>query len=315
MNVLVTGANGFVGSWMIRGLLAAGHTVTGAVGREDTGQSLDDHEHQQVTWIPFNLRDPRSVGAVAAHARDAVIHLAGVASVSDSLRDPPGTWDVNCLGTVRLLEALAEARSDGGHDPKILVISTGEVYGAGKGYPRVETDPIEPCSPYAESKAAAEIAARGIGRRTGLRIVVVRPFPHTGPGQSARFVTPALASRVANAKRTGAKTIRAGNLDPVRDLLDVRDVVTAYLALLDQGQPGEAYNVSRGEGVALHDLLLHLSRVLEHPITPERDPSLVRPVDIPHLVGDSSKLRAATGWTPTYTLDQTLRDLIDAQAN
>lgn len=312
MKVLVTGANGFVGTWLVRGLLAAGHEVIGAVGRDGSGP---DPEARGVAWLPLDLLDQRSVTMVAAHATDAVVHLAGVSSVADSLADPIATWQVNTLGTIRLVETLAARRRQEDADPTVLIVSTGEVYGPGERRPRHESDPTAPVSPYAASKAAAEVGALEVGRRTGLRVMVARPFPHTGPGQSPRFVAPAFASRLALARRTGAPVVKTGSLEPVRDLLDVRDVVAAYLGLLERGTPGGVYNVARGEGLSMGDLFQRLAALAGCSVIAEFDHALARPVDIPHLVGDASLLRTTTGWLPTRSLDVTLRELLDAQTD
>jgi GDP-4-dehydro-6-deoxy-D-mannose reductase len=221
-------------------------------------------------------------------------------------------WIVNALGTARLIYALAARGATG---PRVLVVSTGEVYGRGRPRPRTEGDRLRPLSPYASSKAAGEVAALEASLRTGLPVVIARPFPHTGPGQAARFVAPSFAARLLQARREGAATVRVGNLEPVRDLSDVRDVVEAYLALLRAGESGEVYNVASGEGIALERLFRRMAELVGHAVTPERDPSLARAIDIPHLVGDASKLRAATGWAPRHSLDQTLQLLLDAAAH
>jgi GDP-4-dehydro-6-deoxy-D-mannose reductase len=189
------------------------------------------------------------------------------------------------------------------------------VYGAGPPRPRVETDPLLPLSPYAASKVGAEVAALEAGRRTGLRVIVARPFPHAGLGQSARYVVPAFIERLRGARSSGARTAPTGNLAPVRDLLDVRDVVRAYRALLVRGAAGEAYNVARGDGVSLAEVFGRLAVMIGTLAVPETSASLVRREDIPHLVGDSTKLRRATDWAPAITLEQTLQELVDAQAD
>lgn len=314
MKVLVTGANGFVGGWLARHLLAAGHEVVGLAGQDSAVSVLTAGERARVTWHPLDLEDDASVAAAAAHPADAVVHLAGLASVADSLRAPGRAWQVNTLGTARLLEALAARRRAGVGDPVVLLVSTGEVYGGGDG-PHRETDPVAPLSPYAASKAAAELAGLEVWRRTGLRVLVARPFPHTGPGQSTRFVVPALLRRVAEAKGEGRGEIAAGDLTPVRDLLDVRDVVAAYALLLAHGTAGTTYNVASGAGVRLSDVLDRIGRLLGHPVRAVADPALLRPADIPVLVGDATCLRAATGWSPAYTLDDTLRRMLDAETD
>src|SRR5262249_21235670 len=147
------------------------------------------------------------------------------------------------------------------------------------------------------------------------RVIVARPFTHTGPGQTTVYVLPGWAERLRDAKRSGTATIATGNLDPVRDLLDVRDVAEAYRLLLLHGAPGEVYNVSRGEGSALAEIFEQLRAIIGVAARPCPDPSLIRGNDIPYLVGDSTKLRRATGWAPAITLQQSLRELVDAQAH
>ena len=312
MKVLVTGADGFVGQWLCHALLDAGHQVTGTYfGTGPLRGTLEDPERARIRWCPLDLTDDHSVAAVAAEPCDRVVHLAGLASASEAARDPGLAWIVNAVGTARLAHHLAAAS----RDVLLLLVSTGEVYGAGEARPRRESDPVAPRSAYAASKAAAELAAEEVARRTGLRIIVARPFPHTGPGQGRTFAFPSFAARIADARRAGGRAVAVGNLDPVRDLLDVRDVADAYLALLDRGQAGVTYNVARGEGVAVGEVFRRLAVILGADVTPEQDPALARAADIPHLVGDPTRLIAATGWKPRRTIDETLQDLVDAQAD
>ncbi len=310
MKILVTGADGFVGGWLARALLEAGHSVSGTCRSEDvTSPVLTSTERGGMDWRPLDLRSPESVNRAVRGAWDAVVHLAAVSSGAEARRDPGLAWDVNAAGTARLAEALVPG------DPLLLLVSTGEVYGRGSGAPRTEADPVAPCSPYAASKAGSELAALETARRAGLRVVVARPFPHTGPGQDGRFVLPALAARLKAAHRIAAPAIATGNLEPVRDLLDVRDVAVAYLALLTGGRAGETYNVASGVGHRLADLLGRMQRLLGSRVIAEYDATLARRSDILHLVGDASRLRAATGWLPRIPLDQTLQELLDAQTD
>ena len=310
MKVLVTGADGFVGGWLARALLEAGHTVGGTRGPATAASRvLTPDEQCRIDWRLLDLSAPDSVNRAVQGTWDAVVHLAALASGGEARRDPGLAWNVNAAGTARLAESLLA------ESPLLLLVSTGEVYGQGSGVPRRETDPVAPCSPYAASKAGAELAAAEVARRAGLRVVVARPFPHTGPGQDGRFVLAALAARLKVARRIGAPAINTGNLEPVRDLLDVRDVVTAYLALLSQGRAGEIYNIASGQGHRLADLLSRMQRLQGSRVIAEYDPGLGRRSDILHLVGDASKLRAATGWMPRIPLDQTLQDLLDAQTD
>ena len=312
MRLLVTGADGFVGRHVVRRLAREGYRI-GAACRPE-GRSVD-WGGADVTVVPLELTDDASVRGALEFGPDAVMHLAAVASNREANADPGHAWTVNAAGTARLADALGRRREEGLGDARLLLVSSGEVYGPGGNAPRRESDPIAPASPYAASKAGAELAALSVWHRTGLPVVIARPFTHTGPGQETRFVLPAFVERLREAKATGARAVRSGNLDPIRDLLDVRDVVEAYLLLLRLGQPGEIYNVARGEGSSVRELFQQLARLVDVRVEPEVEPSLARASDIPHLVGDATKLRRATGWAPARSLEQTLRGLVDAEAN
>jgi GDP-4-dehydro-6-deoxy-D-mannose reductase len=262
-------------------------------------------------WRELELGSRDSVARVVTGEWDVVFHLAALASGSEARSDPGLAWEINAAGTARLAEALADSRRN---DPLLFLVSTGEVYGSGEGRPCRETDPPRPCSPYAASKLGAEVAAFEVARRTGLRVIVARAFPHTGPGQDIRFVVPALASRLMVAKRLRAPAIKVGNVAVVRDFLDVRDVAAAYLLLAEHGTPGEIYNVASGEGHPIIEIAERLMGVLDWRVTLETDARLVRRSDVLHLVGDPGRLRAL-GWSPGIPLDCTLKDLLDAQAH
>lgn len=318
MKVLVTGADGFVGRWLVRRLLDDGREVYAAVrptGAHAGPDGLTEEERAAVRWLPLEVTDEASVRACVSFPYDAVVHLAAVASSAEASRDPGYAWTVNAAGTARIAHVLGEARRAGRADPVLLLASTSEVYGRGDERPRRETDAVAPVSPYAASKLGGETAVLETWRRTGLRAVIARPFAHTGPGQEPRFVVPAFAQRLRFAKKIGAPVVKVGNLEPVREFLHVRDVVDAYARLLSKGQPGEVYNVASGRGVGLETLLDLLGDLLGVRPIAEADPDLMRAVDIPHLVGDAAKLRLATGWTPRYSLEDTLKDVLDAQTD
>ena len=179
----------------------------------------------------------REFAGFGLHPHSGIATLTYLAEGSASYEDTTGARGVLAAGGVEWMQA-------GG----------GVWHGAGAGKPRLETDPLLPLSPYAASKVGAETAALETWRRTGLRVVLGRPFPHTGPGQTTQFVVPAFAARLRAARRSGARTVATGNLGPVRDLLDVRDVVAAYRLLLARGTPGEAYNVASGAGLSLAEV-------------------------------------------------------------
>ncbi len=317
MKVLVTGADGFVGSWLVRRFVAEGHAVTGTFRLEEDHRTrrFDAAVRDRVAWVPLELADDESVRGAAAGRWDAVLHLAAVSWVSVAERSPGRAWNENAGGTARLVRALGDAVRAGDADPLVLVVSSVEVYGSGNPAPRREVEPPAPLSAYAASKVGAEVAALQEWRRTGLRVVIARPSPHTGRGQSERALVPRYARRVLTARRTRAPAIATGLLDGVRDFMHVADVVDAYARLLAAGVPGEIYNVSSGEPVRLEDVVLRLCVLAGWKPILEVDAADVRPDAVPHLVGDSTKLRSATGWTPRRTLGDTLQDVLDAQTD
>jgi GDP-4-dehydro-6-deoxy-D-mannose reductase len=146
-------------------------------------------------------------------------------------------------------------------------------------------------------------------------VVIARAFAHTGPHQTDRYVVPAFARRLKAARRIGAPVVKTGNLEPIRDFLDVRDVVRAYLALISRGQPGEVYNIASGQGHSLAAVFARLAELIGVRAVPEVDPHLSRSSDLPHLVGDAARLTAVTGWRPSISFDQTLQDLVNAQTD
>jgi GDP-4-dehydro-6-deoxy-D-mannose reductase len=316
MKVLVTGADGFVGRYVLSALGAAGHE---AIACHRAGVAVpawsSDAALAGTEWRPLELGQQASVTEALEGTYDAVLHLAALSSGGAARRDPGHAWEVNAAGTARVVEAIAQGRVARSPGPLVIVVSTGEVYGSDGRVPAVESDPLRPVSPYAASKLGAEEAARETARRTGLRVIVARPFAHTGPRQLADFVVPAFVRRLRAARAAGERTVSTGNLDPVRDFLDVRDVARAYVVLLGSGVDGETYNIASGVGTSLRDLFFRLAALVGVEVEPVRDPALVRTADIPYLVGNAAKLTNATGWSPHIPLDQTLRDLTHAETD
>ena len=216
----------------------------------------------------------RLTEAVTAAGPDAICHLAAQASVGASWEDASGTFAVNAVGTLNLIDAALACRSR----PRVLLVSSSEVYGhvTPDALPLREDHPFMPVSPYAASKAAAELIGLQAWLGQGLEVIRARPFNHTGPGQRPDFVVPSLARQVAAAAASGATTLQTGNLDVRRDLTDVRDVVRAYRELLEHGAPGQVYNVCRGEAVQIRDVARRLMAIAGVDLRIVVDPARVR---------------------------------------
>jgi GDP-4-dehydro-6-deoxy-D-mannose reductase len=265
-----------------------------------------------VVGLEADLHDPAAVERVVEEAApDRIVHLAGQSSVHRSWAAPGDTLRTNVLGLVNLLDA-ARRR---GLAPAVLVVGSAEEYGpvSASAAPLTETDPMRPNSPYAVSKVAQGALALLYGPAGGMKVVLTRTFPHTGPGRGEIFAESSFARQIAEIE-TGQRppVLSVGNLDAVRDYTDVRDVVRAYWSLLDRGEAGAAYNVCRGRGYRIREMLDMLLAGSSSRVEVRVDPDRLRPSDIPVLVGDPSRLRAATGWEPEIPLERTLADLLES---
>jgi GDP-4-dehydro-6-deoxy-D-mannose reductase len=314
-SALVTGAAGFVGQWLCRALLADGWSVVGAgnAALPVAGILRDDEKHA-ITWARADVRDPSDIARVFDQAKpDAVFHLAGISSIPDAQADPAIAYDINVIGAVRLLHETRMRRRGGEIDPVFLVIGSAAQYGrALEQRPLRETDAQRPMSVYAATKAAQEVAALEAARSEGVRVVATRSFNHSGPGQPDQFLLPALVHRVLAIRDGAEQALRIGNADTVRDFLHVRDVVRAYLALVESGVAGEVYNVCSGEGYRVRDLAKRVLAAAGVNAAIEVEPALVRQAEVPWLVGDPAKVRSATGWAPTLSCNDIIDDLINA---
>ncbi|MCL4445994.1 MAG: GDP-mannose 4,6-dehydratase [Actinobacteria bacterium] len=290
MRALVTGGKGFVGKWLVEHLRDSGDEVV-VIDKET------------------DVANAQEIGpAIVNAAPDVVYHLAALSHVGESWDSPSEVLRVNVLGTA---EVLAATRRSGG-DTKVIVISSAEVYGsiAPEMLPVDETAPVAPVTPYAASKAAAEQVALQAWRGYGQPVVVARPFNHVGPGQAPSFAVSALSRRIVEAALSGAASIAVGTLSTRRDFTDVRDVVRAYRWLAEVGAPGETYNVCSGRDVAILDIAEALLKLSSADLKLVTDESLVRPVDVPVLCGDPTRISELAGWKPEIPLEETLRDVI-----
>lgn len=292
MKVLVTGAAGFVGRHLSAHLEACGDVVAG----------IDLHDGP-------DLLDAEGVrAAIADVGPDAVYHLGGWSDVGASWDEPRTAFRVNAEGTLNVLEACRAAQV-----ARVLVVSSADIYGPvpPERLPIRETHDLNPITPYAASKIAADYLALQAFRGYGTAVVRARAFNHLGPGQTTRFVAPALAERIARNERDGLDEVPVGNLTPRRDFTDVRDVVRAYRLLIEHGRAGEAYNICSGRDLAIAELAERMVAMSTRAMRLAPDPALQRPVETPVLRGDATKLHEATGWQPEVPLERTLTDILD----
>lgn len=310
MRTLVTGVAGFVGRHLVRALTVEGPAdVHGA--DHVAPDAIPEPEELQASlrsYRPLDVTDSASVDALVRELKaDRIIHLAAQASGALSLERPADTYRVNAVGALNLLESVRAT----GHETLILLVGSADVYGSGApGTKITEAASLDPRNPYALSKAAQDMLGQLYATSYGVRVIRTRTFSHTGPGQSPRFAVAGFAHQLARIMEGDSPPeVRAGNVDVVREYGDARDVVRAYLALLESGEPGEAYNVCTGHGYRLGDLLDRLIRVSGVRATVVQDPSRMRARDADHLVGDPEKLIRRTGWSPAIPIERTLLDL------
>ena len=290
MKLLLTGSDGFVGSTLLR--------YRSCVTLVDEGHFVDLRDVGKLT---------RAIGAIRP---DAVIHLAAQSFVPKSFADPRETYEINFLGTLNLLTALRDA----GFAGRFLYVGSGDSYGlvSEENLPVTEEHPLRPRNPYAVSKVAAEALCYQWSQTEGLDAVMTRSFNHIGPGQSDRFAVSDFARQVAEIRKGRQEpVIRVGDIDVTRDFTDVRDVVRAYLLLLDHGRKGETYNVCSGAEQSLRALLTRLLELAGVEARVEQDPSRLRRAEQRRMCGSNEKLRLDTGWAPEHSIDASLADIIN----
>ncbi len=309
MRVLITGITGFVGKHLAEHLLAQGHHelwgLTRAPGR------LAPALAAYITEVVADLNDAEATAQAIATAQPAVIyHLAGQAFVPESFRDPAATLNANTLGALHIFRSLIALRSAA----RVLIVGSNEEYGqiTADDLPLNEQTPLRPANPYGVSKATQSLFAAQYHLSHGLATLRVRPFTHIGPGQNERFVTAAFARQIARIE-VGLQPpmVQVGNLSARRDFTDVRDIVRAYALIAAHGEPGAVYNVGSGQAVMIRELLDLLLEASTVRVEVRLNPELMRPIDIPLVVCDATRLREQTGWAPQMPLRQTLLDILN----
>jgi GDP-4-dehydro-6-deoxy-D-mannose reductase len=310
MRILITGITGFAGGHLAEALLTEGqHELHG------TSRHTDWPAHwrplaSQVVLHGCDLADRAAVTALVREVQpQQIYHLAGYAHAGKSFQEPEAAWTSNLRATLHLYDAVYAW----GGKTRILYVGSGLVYGdlaAGAGHN--ENAPLRPVSPYASSKAAADLVGYQYTRSHGLDIVRARPFNHFGPAQTPDYAVAHFAQQLAAIERGRQPALlETGNLRPQRDLTDVRDVVAAYRLLMAQGRTGEVYNVGSGKALAMQTVVERLLTLARVPVEVRQKAALVRSTETDVICADCGRLRAETGWQPRYSLEQSLIDTLD----
>lgn len=308
MRILVTGANGFAGHYLIRHLLQTepDSAIYGTVYHADPSTLPDN-----VSYHALDLTDTERTAALIADIKpDTIFHLAAQASAAISFKQPWQTLETNIKAQFNVFEACIHADIR----PRIIITSSAEIYGiiSAGNTPITENHPLQPNSPYSLSKATQDLMGYQYHIAYELPVIRVRAFNHIGPGQSPNFVAPAFAMQIAKIEAgLQEPVLRVGNLNAKRDFIDVRDVVRAYHLLAQHGEAGQAYNVASNQPYSIRELLDILLSLTTAQIREEVDPDRLRPSDTPIIQGDYQRLHNATGWQPEIPIQDSLQDVLN----
>ncbi len=296
--ILVTGSEGFVGTHLTKVLTQVGYDIVSTCH-----PLLRPPKGDYVPLDILNLEMTRDT--MKTHKPDVIFHLAAISSVSKSFRDTHLTYNTNIMGTVNICEAARLLKNK----VYLIFVSTCEVYKSGEGL--AETSEIFLNNPYAVSKYAAELVCHNY-MVAGLDCTILRPFTHTGPGQSEYFVLPTIAKQVAEIEQNKRPPlIEIGNTEVKREFMNVQDVVNAYKLAIEKCKTGEVYNIASNQGYTLARVLGIFKKLSKQDFEVRTDPSRIRGVDIPVLVGDGRKFSALTTWQPEIKIEKTVEDLLN----
>jgi GDP-4-dehydro-6-deoxy-D-mannose reductase len=310
MKALITGAAGFVGGHLARHLIDLDYSVAGVVLPREARKAVETLP-SEVSLIEADILDDERLNRAFADWEPGVVfHLAAFSNPESSWAQARQTLEVNILGSHNVLQAAVET----GVEPRVLLVGSSQQYGhvAESDQPMREELPQKPLTPYAVSKASQELLGQRFFLSEQLPVLMVRSFNHTGPGQSASYVCSNFARQIAEIE-SGLREpkIEVGNLSARRDFTDVRDVVRAYVQIAESGNPGEPYNVCRGEALSIQHILDALLEQTDADVVVRVDMTRYHVLDAPLILGDNSRLRFELGWEPAISLEQTLSDLLN----
>jgi len=310
LKVLVTGITGFAGSHLAEFLLLKGYTLFGISRPLEETKNLSGFE-DKIQLHQVDLLDSETIERIIAKVNpDVAYHLAGEASVHQSMGKPVDTIQVNVIGTVNLLEAARRLA----RKPRVLLVTSGEVYGSVRldELPVTEDSPLRPLHPYATSKVAVHYLGYEYYNAHHIPIVEARAFNHVGPRQRLGFVVPDFAKQLAEIilSRRGNE-IKVGDLSVKRDFVDVRDVVRAYWLLTEKGKPGEVYNVCSGNSYSIQTILHMLISLSGAQVSVTVEKEKLRSSSIPVMRGSYEKIHRELGWSPEIPLEQSLNDTLE----
>ncbi len=309
--VLITGATGFVGKYLIDHLVEIGNSEIFGTSYVDSDLSqFSKQKNVKIKKVDLTSFD-QTKNLIDDIKPDQIYHLAALTSPADSFTDGTRVILSNIGIQMNLLNAVRGSKLD---KTRVLIVSSGEVYGMvdQSDLPINEETKMRPANPYAVSKIAQDYLALQYHLSYKMNIVRIRPFNHTGPGQTDTFVVPAFARQIAEIEK-GQKdpVIKVGSLDAKRDFSDVRDVVRGYVLLMEKGESGEVYNLGSGKSLKIQSILDTLLSFSDIKIIVEKDPARMRPIEVPEIYSNFSKVAKATGWKPEIGIEKTLKDTLD----
>lgn len=306
----ITGITGFAGSFLAEHLVREGYEISGTYLTDESLKNVASISNE-IKIHKVDLENADAVWKIVSEDKpDLVFHLAALTAPGESFKNPSEFITNNISIQINILEAIRAAKIS----PRTLIVSSAEVYGNVAAYdlPIDEETPLRPVNPYAVSKVACDFLGLQYYLSYKIPIIRVRPFNHIGPRQSPSFVVASFAKKIAEIEKGKTDPIlKVGNLSAKRDFTNVQDIVRGYVLLLEKGEAGDVYNIGSGRSYEIKYILDTLLSFSNKKITIESDPALMRPVDVPELVCDNSKIKAATGWEPKIPIEQTLRATLD----